>query len=141
MNKKILIVSILAVLMLVAISVVSAVSSNTVKPVEKKRVLLFETRAARAIGKNLGTMMIDYIKTKFFSERIFFSLFPANGQNDISIRNQFALKIVTVSPTWCGGLCIETENTRTCYNCPLFERANDCTPTSPNVLTCILPKC
>ena len=60
MKKKILIVSILAVFTLVAISFATAVSTNTVKSVEKKESPLYRIRIRRAIGERLGNI-IDYM--------------------------------------------------------------------------------
>ena len=54
MNKKILIVSILAVLMLMAISMASAV--NTTTSMEKKESPLFRIRTRRAIGERLDEL-------------------------------------------------------------------------------------
>ncbi len=71
MNKKILVVSILAVFTLVAISFATAVSSNTAKSVEKKESPLYRIRTRRAIGERLGKI-IDYIKTRFLGDRLFF---------------------------------------------------------------------
>ncbi len=69
MNKKILIVCILAVFTLVAISFASAI--NTTTPVKKKESPLYGIRTRRAIGERLGEI-IDYIKTRFLGDRIFF---------------------------------------------------------------------
>ena len=69
MNKKILIVSILVVFTLVAISFASAI--NTTTPVKKKESPLYGIRTRRAIGERLGKI-IDYIKTRFLGDRIFF---------------------------------------------------------------------
>ena len=71
MNKKILVVSILAVFTLVAISFATAVSSNTVKTNDKKESPLYSIRTRRAIGERLGKI-IDYIKTRFLGDRLFF---------------------------------------------------------------------
>ena len=71
MNRKILVVSILAVFTLVAISFATAVSSNTATSVEKKESPLYGIRTRRAIGERLGKI-IDYIKTRFLGDRLFF---------------------------------------------------------------------
>ena len=94
MNKKILVVSILAVFTLVAISFASAISSNTVKSVDKKETPLYGIRTRRAIGERLGEI-IDYIKTKFLGDRIFFLPFQwlkLQGENPWTIQNP---------PTFC----------------------------------------
>ncbi len=69
MNKKILVVSILVVFTLVAISFASAI--NTTTPVKKKESPLYGIRTRRAIGERLGEI-IDYIKTRFLGDRLFF---------------------------------------------------------------------
>ena len=71
MNKKILIVSILAVFTLLTISFATAVSLNTVKTNDKKESPLYGIRTRRAIGERLGKIM-NYIKTRFIGDRIFF---------------------------------------------------------------------
>jgi len=69
MNKKILIISILAVFMLVAISFASAVSSNSTD--EKRESPLFRVRTRRAIGERLEELK-ENIKARFVGERVFF---------------------------------------------------------------------
>jgi hypothetical protein len=69
MNKKILILSLLAVFMLVSISFVSAAEMNT--DVEKKESPLFGIRTAKAINEKIGRI-IDNIRTKFIGEKLFF---------------------------------------------------------------------
>ena len=102
MNKKILIVSILAVFMLVVISFASAVSTNTTTSINKKESPLYGIRIRRAIGERLGKI-IDYIKTKFIGERIFFLPFQW-------LRNLLGLSILdTYMPecTMCGDPCVK----------------------------------
>ena len=70
MNKKILIISILAFFMLVAISFSSAVSTNT-ETYKKKESPLYRIRARRAITEKINEIVED-IKTRFIGERIFF---------------------------------------------------------------------
>ena len=65
MNKKILVVSILAVFTLVAISFASAI--NTTAPVEKKESPLFRIRSRRAIREKIGDLV-----RRFLGDRIFF---------------------------------------------------------------------
>jgi len=73
MNKKLLVVSILAVFMLVAISFASAVSSNTMSD-EKRESPLFRIRIRKAIGERLDELK-EAIKAKFIGERLFFLSF------------------------------------------------------------------
>jgi hypothetical protein len=68
MNKKILIGSLLAVFMLVAISYATAVKTTDV---EKKESPLFSIRIKRAIGEKISAIIKD-IKTKFLGERLNF---------------------------------------------------------------------
>ena len=70
MNKKILLFSILAVFMLLAISLSSAVSSNTSKPI-KKESPLFRIRTKQSVGDKIG-QVLDNIKTKYVGQRVFF---------------------------------------------------------------------
>ena len=93
MNKKLLVVSILAVFMLVAISLTSAVSSNEVKTVvEKKESPLFGIRTRQAIKEKLGEI-IENIKTKYIGERLFFLPFQLIRNGDVfSVRNRLAHK-------------------------------------------------
>jgi len=70
MNKKLLVVSILAVFMLLAISFASAVSSNTTTD-EKRESPLFRVRTRRAIGDRLQELK-ENIKAKFIGDRVFF---------------------------------------------------------------------
>jgi hypothetical protein len=66
MNKKIMIISILAVFMLFAIMFASTVTSNTQKP-PKKESPLFGIRTRWAIREKMG----DFIR-RFVGERVFF---------------------------------------------------------------------
>jgi len=65
MNKKILIGSILAVLMLVAISFATTVSSNTTTN-EKKETPLYKIRTKLAIGEQIKDMATKFLKTREF---------------------------------------------------------------------------
>ena len=69
MNKKILVMGLLAVFMLVSISFVSSAEVNTAD--EKKESPLFGIRTRRAITEKIGKI-VENIKTKFFGERVFF---------------------------------------------------------------------
>ena len=66
MSKKVLILSILAVFMLLAISFASTVSSNTSTPIRKESPL-FNFRTRKAIREKVGNFI-----TKFIGERKFF---------------------------------------------------------------------
>ncbi len=70
MNKKILTISIVVVLMLLAITFASTVSSNTSKPIRKESPL-FGIRTRQAIKEKIGDI-IENIKTKYIGERAFF---------------------------------------------------------------------
>ena len=67
MNKKILVVSILAVFTLVAISFATVVSSNTTTTVKKKESPLYGIRTKLAIGQKLQDLT-----TRFVRQRVFF---------------------------------------------------------------------
>lgn len=67
MNKKILIISIFAVFMLMAISFASAINFNTEKTVRTKESPLFRIWIRRAIREKIG----DLIRW-FIGERVFF---------------------------------------------------------------------
>jgi len=99
MNKKLLVVSILAVFMLVAISFASAVSSNTTTD-EKRESPLFRIRTRKAIGERLGELK-DTIRSRFIGERVFFLPFQwlRNGK-DLSVRRRLGEK--TQDGATCG---------------------------------------
>jgi len=84
MNKKILIGSILAVLMLIAISFATTVSSNTASN-ERKESPLFRIRTRLAIGERLKDL-----STRFLRQRVFFLpiRWLSNGE-DFSVRQNF----------------------------------------------------
>ena len=65
-NKKLLVMSVLAVFMLLAISFASTVSSNTPKSTRKKSPL-FKIRIRKAIQEKISGFI-----TRFVSERVFF---------------------------------------------------------------------
>jgi len=69
MNKKILLISILAVFMLLMISYASAVNINA-NNAENKESPLFGVRTRRAISEKIGSI-IKNIKARFLGERIF----------------------------------------------------------------------
>jgi hypothetical protein len=68
MKKKVVVISILAVLMLVAISYATAVNSTNV---EKKESPLYRLRTRQAIGEKIN-IIIKIVKTKLLEGRIFF---------------------------------------------------------------------
>ena len=70
-NKKILIISILAVLTLVTISYASAMNNNNTTQVEKKESPLYKIRTRSVIREKIN-QILEHIKTKFLGERIFF---------------------------------------------------------------------
>ncbi|MCK5030623.1 MAG: hypothetical protein KAR64_04090 [Thermoplasmatales archaeon] len=100
MNKKLLVVSILAVLMLVAISFSTAVSSNTTTTVKKKESPLFDIRARRAINEKFGEV-IENIKTKYIGERVFYSPIFMILKN----KQQTLLYTFGECPTFYGPTC------------------------------------
>ena len=69
MKKKLIIVSVFATLILVTISLASAINSNN-ENLEKDSPL-YKIRTKRAIGEKISKL-IDNIKTKFIGERIMF---------------------------------------------------------------------
>ena len=103
MNKKILVVSILAVFTLVAISFASAI--NTTTPAKKKETPLYGIRTRKAIGERLGEI-IDYIKTRFLGDRIFFLPFQWLQRRN---NNEYS-RVETIK--WETGEC------DTCYGWP-----------------------
>lgn len=87
MNKKILLVSILAVFMLVAISFATAVSSNTTTT-KGRESPLYKIRTNRAIKEKIGEIISNYK-----GERLFylpFTFFPT--KNHFSVRDMLINK-------------------------------------------------
>jgi hypothetical protein len=107
MNKKILMVSVLAVFMLVAISFATAINTT---PAKKKESPLFQIRTRLAIGERLQDLK-DTLKARFVGERLFF--LPFNWLKN-NIQGQTLDSIVV--PTNCQSSCTY-EKTDTCYNC------------------------
>jgi hypothetical protein len=68
MKRKILLISILAVFMLVAISFSTAVKTTNA---ETKESPLFKIRTKQSIGEKIGNI-VEQIKTKFLGYRMFF---------------------------------------------------------------------
>ena len=69
MNKKILIISILAVLMLITISFASSTEIN--RDADRKESPLFRIRTRRAIAEKISEI-VESIRTRFLGERMFF---------------------------------------------------------------------
>jgi hypothetical protein len=67
MKKKIIMTSILAVLMLVAISFSSAVGRDT--DVEKKESPLYRVRIKSAVGEKISGLLLN-LRAKFFGQRL-----------------------------------------------------------------------
>lgn len=85
MNKKILILSMLAVFMLVAISYASAVSYNITSD-EQRESPLFRIRTRKAIGERLDELK-EKLKARFIGERVFFLPFQwLMNRDDLSLR-------------------------------------------------------
>lgn len=70
MNRKLLLITVLAVFMLMAISYATAVNTKTSEIVTKESPL-YNIRTRRAIDEKIGDI-IDNIKTRFLGERAFF---------------------------------------------------------------------
>jgi len=98
MNKKLLVVSILAVFMLVAISFASAVSTQTASAT-KKESPLFRIRTRKAIGERLDELK-EAIRAKFIGERAF--LLPFQWlRNKIHDDSMASIIYPTCYGNWC----------------------------------------
>jgi len=112
MQKKIIIFSILAILMLVSISFATAV--NTYSKSDKKESPLFNFRTKKAINQNIKNII-----TRFFGKRVFFLTFKWEKilnknvdsyteedrcTNDVVCRTQAK---DTYCPTDCHATCLE----------------------------------
>ena len=81
MNRKIFVIIIITFLMLMAISLASAINSNTIKQIKKNDSPLFGIRTRRAIREKI----VDFIKTRFIGERVFFLPFQwLRNREDLS---------------------------------------------------------
>jgi len=69
MNKKVFVMGLLAVLMLISISFVCSAEINS--DIEKKESPLYIIRTRQAITEKLS-IIVENVKTKFLSERLFF---------------------------------------------------------------------
>ena len=78
MKKKIVTISALAVLMLVAISFATAINTTNT---ENKESPLYGLRTSRATGEKISNL-IENIKTKFLGDRTFFIPFSFLYRND-----------------------------------------------------------
>ena len=72
MNKKIIITGCFLLFMLVAITLASAIETNT--HIKKKNSPLYSIRIKRAISEKIDRIL-ENIKTRFLGERIFFHQF------------------------------------------------------------------
>jgi len=108
MNKKLLVVSILAVLMLIAISFATAVTSNTTTTTKKKESPLFGIRTKLAIGQKLQDLT-----TRFIRQRVFF--LPFQWLRSKIYEDSMGS---VLSPTCINWLCTY-EKTTDCATCDL----------------------
>jgi hypothetical protein len=114
MKKKILIISILAVFMLMAISFVSVVGKNT-SDAEKKESPLYGIRTKRAIGEKISNIL-ENIKTRFLGERIFFLKFNQPTNRDTSYEIPPLPRLSFTKQMFCSvGMC-----TVLISSCPLM---------------------
>jgi len=119
MNKKLLVVSILAVFMLVAISFASAVSSNSTD--EKRESPLFRVRTRRAIGERVDELR-QIIRSRFVGDRLFFLPFQwlRNQKNEEHAEDRLVTgdKSVTCHKTNCGNQCSWDPACTVGWGCP-----------------------
>jgi len=112
MNKKILIISILAVLMLITITFASAINTTTTNT-KKRESPLFGIRTRLEIGEKI-IQILKNIKTKFIDERIFFLpnlLFKNKGNGVLSTKYEYTC----FPPTGSCGTCFgDTSGCPTC---------------------------
>jgi len=117
MNKRILVISILAVFTIAAITFATAVSSNTTTAIAKKESPLFGIRTKLAIGEKLENLK-ENIKARFVGERLFFLPFQwLSDREGLSIRDRLGEKqetegVISCQETHCGTPtkgCPETE--------------------------------
>ena len=115
MKKKIMIGSILAVSMLVAISLSAAAVSNQSNTVEKKKTVspLFGIRTKDAIGEKLSSL-----RAKFLGERIFLNIKPLiqNIVNKALPSCDNSLSCCTVAWTNCPR-CDDPPRTESGFTC------------------------
>lgn len=116
MNKKLLVISILAVFMLLAISFSTAVSSDTTSD-ENRESPLFRVRARRAIGDRLKELR-ENIKARFIGERIFWLPIPSLRQKSESFPNPETL--LQTAGCWTCMLKCVIYNTMQYETCGIF---------------------
>lgn len=104
MDKKIIIIGILAVFMLVAISFTTSANLKKIKPIENKDSPLFRVRTSGAKKSNL---ILETIKTRFLEGRIFIK-FPERPQ-ELSTRQLLQGKVSFIFS--CDGSCVKSINT------------------------------
>ena len=119
MNKKILVISILAVFMLLAISMASAL--NTTISVKRKESPLFGIRTRYAIGDRLKDIR-EQIKTKFIGDRVFFLPFKFLSRNNIhpfdTMNEKDNCYDWTGSTYWtCAPTCGLAQGRTVCHQC------------------------
>jgi hypothetical protein len=112
MNKKIFVISILSVFMLIAISFVTVVSSNTTTIVKKKESPLFWIRTRLNSGERLENLK-ENIKVKYIGQRLFFLPFQflKNGES-FSTRDFIIMETMKDEYTKALGCC--PTYTKTC---------------------------
>ena len=109
-KKRIVIISIIAVFLLIAISFSTALSTNS-NTEENKETPLFKIRIRRVIGEKLEKIG-EYIKTKFIGARLFFLPFQW-------IKNQiFENELVTDQPRCTYDSTPTCKQYYTCFHPP-----------------------
>jgi len=124
MKKKITIISFLAVVFLISVSMVSAINTAEINN-EKEESPLYNYRTNKAIQEK-----IQNIKTKFFGDRLFFLPFQWLRDNNLNLRDRLQEKD-TSSDFTCEQF---TNNCATCAG-PY------CGPTKDGSPTCYSPTC
>ncbi len=110
MNKKILAISILAVFMLVAITIASAINTTNTN---KKESPLFGIRTKLATGERLQYLK-ETVKARFVGDRLFFLPFNFLLKNsELSASQQLQVKAITIildncNPTSTYTACVPT---------------------------------
>lgn len=100
LNKKIIVISILAVLILVTISFSTAVSSNTSKSA-KRESPLFGIRTRQAIREKIGDLL-----RRFVGEQVFFLPFQwLINRDNLPSRHHFMKKTDATCPTCPYTVC------------------------------------
>lgn len=131
MNKKILIVSILAIFMLLAISFATAV--NNKKNEQNKESPLFAIRTNRAINIEKMNEIREKIITRFSRQRIFFLPFQQLTEKEKNNDNRLATQKDTPTQCYtcysdtarCGVTCIGGTPTMCQPTCKFFITCTD----------------